>query len=131
MPWDRLQHVIFILGLFHLKMACADAMWQMFLRPLVMREDETSLMHNVMQLRPRETGIYCSKPGFRQMHQQIGNLGTCRRLDCWRVHVKSKCPKHISLKEFAKSEPTLDDLVMIANELARNYVANHMLQCMR
>lgn len=27
MPWDRFQHVIFIPGLFHLKMACTDAIW--------------------------------------------------------------------------------------------------------
>jgi hypothetical protein len=65
------------------------------------------------------------------MHQLIRNSGTCRQLNCWQVHVKSKCPTHISLEEFAKSELTLDDLVMIANELAHNYVANHMLQRMR
>ncbi|KAG1882357.1 hypothetical protein F4604DRAFT_1577364, partial [Suillus subluteus] len=87
-PLDRLQHVIFIPGLFHLKMACADAIWRIFIQPLAVREDEM-------------------------------------------IHVKSKCPTHISLKEFAKSEPTLDDLLMMANELARNYVANHMLQRMR
>ncbi|KAG1785090.1 uncharacterized protein HD556DRAFT_1314538 [Suillus plorans] len=63
--WNRFQHVIFIPGLFHLKMACADAIWRTFLQPLVAQEDETSLMHDVMQLRPKETGTYCSKPGFR------------------------------------------------------------------
>ncbi|KIM60416.1 hypothetical protein SCLCIDRAFT_36557, partial [Scleroderma citrinum Foug A] len=29
-PWNRMQHVIFIPGLFHLKMACADAIWWTF-----------------------------------------------------------------------------------------------------
>ncbi|KAG1883253.1 hypothetical protein F4604DRAFT_1536785, partial [Suillus subluteus] len=84
-PWDRLQHIIFIPNLFHLKMACADAIWRCFLQPLSAREDETSLMRDVTQLRPRETGIYCSKPRFRQMHVLIGSSGTCCRLDCWRV----------------------------------------------
>ncbi|KAJ8591097.1 hypothetical protein M405DRAFT_932356 [Rhizopogon salebrosus TDB-379] len=130
-PWDRLQHVIFIPGLFHLKMACADAIWRCFIQPLAAREDETSLMRDITQLRPRETGIYCSKPGFRRMHTLIGSAGTCRRLDCWRVHVKSKNPSHNSLEAFAASEPTLDDLKTLANELAQMYVANHKLQCLR
>lgn len=39
-PWDRLQHVVYIPGLFHLKMACVDAIWRLFLQPLAAREDE-------------------------------------------------------------------------------------------
>jgi hypothetical protein len=31
-PWNCLQHVIFIPGLFHLKMASADAIWRTFLQ---------------------------------------------------------------------------------------------------
>ncbi|KAI6101839.1 hypothetical protein F5141DRAFT_1190106 [Pisolithus sp. B1] len=49
--WNHLQHIIFIPGLFHLKMASVH-------------EDETSLMYNVTQLHPKETGIYTMKPGF-------------------------------------------------------------------
>ena len=36
--WHHFQHVVFVSGLFHLKMAA--------------RQDETSLMHNIAQLRP-------------------------------------------------------------------------------
>jgi hypothetical protein len=130
-PWDRLQHIIFIPGLFHLKMACADAIWRCFLQPLSAREDDTSLMRDVTQLRPRETGIYCSKPGFRRMHVLIGSSGTCRRLDCWRVHVKNKSPTYSSLEEFAASKPVLNDLIKMADELAQTYVANYKLQRIR
>ncbi|KAI6109396.1 hypothetical protein EV401DRAFT_1891429 [Pisolithus croceorrhizus] len=42
-PWDRFQHMVFIPGLFHLKMACAEAIWQCFLQPLAGREDETRI----------------------------------------------------------------------------------------
>ncbi|KAG1804311.1 uncharacterized protein BJ212DRAFT_1304332 [Suillus subaureus] len=48
-----------------LEMACANAIWQTFLQPLVAQEDETSLMHDVTQLQPKETETYCSKPGFQ------------------------------------------------------------------
>ncbi|KIK76825.1 hypothetical protein PAXRUDRAFT_17913 [Paxillus rubicundulus Ve08.2h10] len=89
-PWDRFQHIVFIPGLFHLKMACAEAIWCCFIHPPTAREDETSLIHDVALLRPKETGIYCSKPGFRRTHQLIGHAGICQRLDCWRVHIKMK-----------------------------------------
>lgn len=130
-PWNRFQHIIFIPGLFHLKMACADAIWRTFLQPLSAREDETSLMHDVTQLRPKETGTYCSKPGFRRTHQLIGHAGICRRLDCWRAHVAAMDPSHASLEAFAASEPTLDELKNTANEMALKYVANHKLLQMR
>ncbi|KAG1892850.1 uncharacterized protein F5891DRAFT_986368 [Suillus fuscotomentosus] len=130
-PWDRLQHIIFIPGLFHLKMACADAIWRCFLQPLSAREDDTSLMRDITQLRPRETGIYCSKPGFRRMHVLIGSSGTCRRLDCWRIHVKNKSPAYSSLEEFAASKPVLNELIKMADELAQTYVANYKLHRIR
>jgi len=129
-PWDRLQYVVYIPGLFHLKMACVDAIWRLFLQPLAAREDETSLMRDVTHLRPKETGIYCSKPGFRRMHQLVGHAGICRRLDCWRVYVKSKNPNYTSLDAFAASKPTIDVLQNIANELAKIYVAGSDLICL-
>ncbi|KAG1906365.1 uncharacterized protein F5891DRAFT_1125670 [Suillus fuscotomentosus] len=115
-PWNRLQH-----------MACVDAIWRLFLQPLTAREDETSLMRDVTHLRPKETGIYCSKPGFRRMHQLVGHAGICWRLDCWRVYVKSKNPNYTSLDAFAASEPTINILQDIANELAKLYVAGRDL----
>lgn len=114
--WNRLQHIIFIPGLFHLKMACADALWRCFIYPSTVREDETSLMRDVAQLRPRETGIFATKPGFRRMHQLVGYAGICRRLDCWRVHA-CKQKGFSSLEAFAHSKPTLDDLKAMAEEI--------------
>lgn len=129
-PWDRLQHIIFLPGLFHLKMACVDALWRIFILPSAAREDETSLMRDVAHLRPKETGIYSSKPGFRRMHQLVGYAGTCRRLDCWRVHITRKFSESgcTDLEAFAQSKPTLSDLQAIANEMVHVYVATHRLQ---
>jgi len=128
-PWDHFQHVIFIPGLFHLKMACADVLWQCFIYPPTTREDETSLMRDIAQIRPKETGIYSSKPGFRRMHQLIGHAGICRRLDCWRVHIASK-KGHDNLDTFAASNPTFNDLKALAEEMVHTYVATHRLQRM-
>lgn len=126
-PWDRFQHIIFIPGLFHLKMACADGIWRCFIQPLSAREDETCLMRDILLLQLKETGIFCSKPGFRRMHQVIGHAGTCQWLDCWRVHVSKKYSGITSLEAFATTQPTFDNLKSLADEIALAYVADHTL----
>ncbi|KAK7680589.1 hypothetical protein QCA50_016371 [Cerrena zonata] len=74
-PWLRFQFIIFVLGLFHLKMACADAIWRIFIQPLKARKDPHSLLEHVALLRPKETGKIGSKPGFRRMHEVIQHVG--------------------------------------------------------
>lgn len=74
-PWDRYQYIVFVMGLFHLKMACADALWRIFIQPKEARKDPNSLMAFVAQHRPKETGKITSKPGYRRMHEVIGHDG--------------------------------------------------------
>lgn len=121
-PFRRLQFVIFVFGLFHLKMACADAIWRMFIRTPLARLDDTSVMAHVGILRTKETGKITSNPRFRRMHQVIMHDGTCRRLDCWKTEIKKKNRNITSLDEFAATEPTLEDLKVLANSLAMDYV---------
>jgi len=106
-------------------MACAEAIWRCFIQPSAAREDETSLMYDISTLRPKETGLFCSKPGFRWTHQLIGHAGICRRLDCWRVHVKKIGFE--SLEAFAASTPTLDEVKAMASDLVQTYVAKYQL----
>ncbi|KAJ7921082.1 hypothetical protein B0H13DRAFT_1506201, partial [Mycena leptocephala] len=46
-PWERYQYVIYVMGLFHLKMACADAIWRIFEEPTAGRDDANCLMRFV------------------------------------------------------------------------------------
>ncbi|KAI6111565.1 hypothetical protein EDD16DRAFT_1694190 [Pisolithus croceorrhizus] len=121
MSWNHLQHIIFIPGLFHLKMACADTLWHCFIYLLTVHEDETSLMCDVAQLCPRETSIFVTKPGFCQMHQLVGYAGICQHLDCWRVHA-CKQKGFSSLEAFAHLKLTLDDLKAMAKGITCTYV---------
>ena len=66
-PWRRFQFIIFVIGLFHLKMACADAIWRVFIEPKLSREDANSLMAYLAINRPRETGKIGANPGFRRI----------------------------------------------------------------
>ncbi|KAJ6586639.1 hypothetical protein B0H10DRAFT_1832260, partial [Mycena sp. CBHHK59/15] len=66
-PWRRYQYVIYIMGLFHLKMAAVDAIWRIFIEPKAGREDPTSLTHFVALHRPKETGKIGSDPVSEQL----------------------------------------------------------------
>jgi hypothetical protein len=123
--WNQFQFAIFIPGLFHVKMACADAVWQAFLKSPAARLDPTCLMQDVTKLWPNETGAIGSNPGFHCMHQVITQSGICRRLDCWCVEVRQQ--KNMSLDEFVASQPSLDELKNITNYLALNYISGTQL----
>ncbi|KAI6041687.1 hypothetical protein EDC04DRAFT_2867060 [Pisolithus marmoratus] len=107
-PWNQCQYVVFIPGLFHLKMAAADVLWHVFIHPMAVRHDDTSLMHDVGILHPKETGIYQSKPGFRHMHQLI-------TYNCWWLEVTNFDSRLTTLEALADTKPTftqLKDLVL-------------------
>lgn len=122
-PWNRLQFAIFVMGLFHLKMACVDALLRVFVTPVDTRLDETGLMGDIGKTRPKETGIMTSSnPGYRRSLQVIQDSGRCRRLTCWELAIED-IKKHSSLSDFASSNPSLETLKSIADHLALNYVA--------
>ena len=62
--WCHLQFVVPVISLFHLKMACADALWRIFIFPKQGRQKANSLMSHVGQIRPRETNKIEIKPEF-------------------------------------------------------------------
>ncbi|KII90676.1 hypothetical protein PLICRDRAFT_174059 [Plicaturopsis crispa FD-325 SS-3] len=134
-PWRRYQFVIFVMGLFHLKMACADALWRIFIEPKRAREDPNSLMQYLGLHRQKETGKIGSDPGFRRMHEVIGHDGIALRLDAWRTEVQKRkratalpgdlaaSTVTLTLDDFAATEPTVRQLEELADYLAVNYVA--------
>jgi len=123
--YRRYQFIVFLMGLFHLKMACADAIWRIFIEPKAARVDVNSLLQFVAQHRPRQTGKIGSNPGFRIMHEVIGNTGVSLRLDAWRVEARKRNAAWISLEAFAASKPSLTLIEEMANTLAINYVAGY------
>ena len=120
-PWRRLQFLCFVMGLFHLKMACADAIWRIFIHPRRSQEDSTSLMSYVQQIRPKETGKIKSKPGFRRMHEVIQHVGLVSRLDMWRLAAQKIDSRYTSLEDFAKSKPTWEKIVEMSEEIQREW----------
>lgn len=130
-PWERFQFVKFCPGLFHTKMACVDALWRIFIKPILARKDETSLIKDIAVIRAKQTGSIISKCKFRQMHQVVQQVGAVRRLDCWRVALQNDFPSFTSLEEFAKSKPKLEDLKTMAERLVENFVADCKISAAR
>ena len=111
-PWWRLQFVVYVMGLFHLKMACADAFWRIFINPKEAHEDENSLSNHVGQIRPKETGKINMNPGFRHMHEVIQHVSIVSWLDCWVNEAQKQGFE--TLDDFAASNPSWDDLQKIS-----------------
>ncbi|KAM6492216.1 hypothetical protein JOM56_011940 [Amanita muscaria] len=130
-PWERFQYVEYCPGYFHVKMACIDTIWCIAIKPVLGRLDETCVMKDVGVFRPRETGMVVSKCEFRRMHQLVKHIGIVRCLDCWRIAIQKNHPQYLTLEDFAKSNPKLDDLEALAEELVKEYVADHCMSSMR
>ncbi|KAL1698522.1 hypothetical protein EV121DRAFT_218038 [Schizophyllum commune] len=120
-PFRRFQFIVFIFGLFHLKMAAADAIWRIFLRNKCGKGDPNSVLHLVSLMRPHDSNKIGSNPRFRQMHEVIMHVGAVLRLDAWREAAGSGAP-YSSLDEFAALEPSLDDLEAAASTLVLSHV---------
>jgi hypothetical protein len=52
--WNWFQFSVFVPGLFHIKMACTDALWCIFIQPPDGRVDDTCLMHDICAQRKQE-----------------------------------------------------------------------------
>ncbi|KIJ92461.1 hypothetical protein K443DRAFT_53218, partial [Laccaria amethystina LaAM-08-1] len=122
-PWHRFQFVIFVMGLFHLKMACADAIWRIFIEPKLLQEDTNSLMAHLALNHPWETGKIGTNPGFRRMHEVIVHDGLALRLNTWTTELQNRDLTTTSLHDYAETAPTQQQIKEISNRLARFYVA--------
>ncbi|KAJ8503630.1 hypothetical protein ONZ45_g10687 [Pleurotus djamor] len=120
-PWRRLQFVVYVMGLFHLKMACADAIWRIFIskKDSKAEDDETSMMEYIRQIRPKESLKFANKPGFRRTHEAIEHIGIVLRLDSWRAAVAEEHPECESLEDWATKEPSWEDIVRVATKLGK------------
>ncbi|KAI0074535.1 hypothetical protein K474DRAFT_1601263 [Panus rudis PR-1116 ss-1] len=120
----RLQPALYVFGLFHLLMACADAIWKMYIEPKELRKDPNSLYQHACRIRPHESNRIGSKPGFRLVHDLIHQFATARMLDIWRAKVQHRTPSHTSLKIFAASKPSWEFIVDLSFHLARHYITD-------
>lgn len=126
-PWRRFQFIVFVPGLFHLKMAGADAIWKILIRPKEAEKDANSLRTLAGQLRPKETGKLATKPGFRRIHEVIQHAGIVLRLNAWKIKLRQRNPEWGSIEAFVASKPSWELIEEISCECARDFVAGEDL----
>lgn len=121
-PRNRLQYAVFVMGLFHLKMACAETIWRVFLKESKARaaDERTSFYSNFKILRPRDSSGLSTSFKFRPIHEAIRHIGACRRLDSWRVALERR--GFSSLQGFADTCPTWDLIKEVAVEVAEEFI---------
>jgi hypothetical protein len=105
-------------------MACADAIWRRHIKGSDTENGETNLMKYITQIRPLEKHKILTSPTFRQLHEVIMHVRIVLRLDAWRVEVSHHRPKCRSLEDWARSNPTWEELLEIAHNLINNFVGH-------
>ncbi|KIJ10040.1 hypothetical protein PAXINDRAFT_164302 [Paxillus involutus ATCC 200175] len=130
-PKNRLQYVVFLPGLFHYKMACADVLWHTYIQPKEGREDENSLYRHVGILRPDETGKMVSKPGFRRVHNVVHHDIWASILDCWHLEAQGRNHDWSTLEKFSASEPSWKDIVDMSYSIVNNLQKHFENQTLR
>ncbi|KXN80720.1 hypothetical protein AN958_08182, partial [Leucoagaricus sp. SymC.cos] len=106
--WWKFSHIVFVPGLFHFKMACADALWHIFIYSKGSQADENSLMEHLGKIRPKETRKFAS----------VGQL------DGWRSEVLEHFATR-SLEECLKLIPSGDDLQALCEQPDLSHDKNH------
>lgn len=129
--WNTLFYVIFVPGMFHVKMALVDMLWKLFIRPFASEADPTSAIHAAKYLCPRKTDtnkLLKGPPTYQQMKRFLKHLGVAERLTAWRTMLELKFGQSIwsDLDDKAFNarftlQFTWKDLVAMSNDLVRSY----------
>ncbi len=87
---NRLDFIVFVLGLFHLKMAAANAYWCIHVEPKDDHDEPSGVFEYINYLRPKATVEFAAKngPGFRSMHEFIYHVTWTDLLECWSLEAK-------------------------------------------
>ena len=103
-------------------MVCAETIWWVFLKdPKAQTEHQkTSFYSDLRVLRPRDSSGLSTSFKFRPVHEAIGHIGVCRRLDCWWTVLKEQ--GFLSLQGFADAQPAWDCVKEIALEVSRRFI---------
>ncbi|KAI0083556.1 hypothetical protein BDY19DRAFT_1079007 [Irpex rosettiformis] len=118
-PVRGLRNPLFVMGLFHLQMAAADAIWRMFIKPKSQRTEPNCLYQQACKIRPHDSGRIGSQPGFRLMHDLILQCTSARILDVWRAAISKL--SHLSLESYAQSA-SWSDIIELSHGLVKDYL---------
>ena len=87
-PSNTLSDMIFIPGMFHVKMALVDMLWRLFIKPFSDISESTSAISATKYLCPRTKDtnkLLKGPPTYQQMKRFLNHLGRAEQLCCWKT----------------------------------------------
>lgn len=126
----RFSYVIFIPGMFHIKMACVAALWKMYIETSKPRPGHLPQADSVFAfcsiLRPKETVKIGSNPGFRLLHTLVNHILIASILHAWTTEVR-EAYGFGTIADWLKSKPSWEQVVALSHSIVEKYVAalNH------
>ncbi|KAJ3768796.1 hypothetical protein FB446DRAFT_603385, partial [Lentinula raphanica] len=124
---DRLDFLLFIPGLFHMKMAAADAYARIHVAPTANRGEKLGVNKYLNYLRPKVTAEFTSKsgPSFRSMHDAIHHVVWTDILQCFAREVKIQWDFD-TLEAFATStHGTWENIVKLSGRITSKYLTDN------
>lgn len=122
----RLHYVAFVVGLFRIRVACADVIWHLHLMKKRSGEGKGCVLQRVLQLRPKDAIKFSSVkcPQFKLIHDAIYHDSQVSFYDAWRIAAKARDAMNATLENFAKSESTWQELTHIFVQMADHFFAS-------
>ena len=122
---NQMFDLIFVPGMFHVKMALVDMLWRLFIKPSQTNFDPTSALSTTKFLCPRTKDtnkLTKGTPTYQQMKRFLRHLGIAEQLCCWKTAFID-CFGASAWSDFNKknssSEITWEDIVNMSYTLVK------------
>ena len=115
--FESMEYLETVPGLFHVLMACADAIWRTYLEPTDLRDEPQGVYQQFVKLNPTQTPKLKTNAPFRMLHDGIDHILSARILECARVALGLA-----SVTELVASEFTRADIGRLALDIYARFV---------
>ena len=127
MAKNCLQGLINILGIFHIRMACVDAIWQIYISLKDQQQNEGGIFDLFKLLWPKEMAKVARNPGYRMLIDGIQHLIKSNVIICWEDAVGM-----MDLQQWLSDEkPLWENICSLVTMIHRKYVAGADFEDMR
>ena len=115
--YESFDYLETVPGLFHVLMACADAMWRTYVEPKDLQDDPHGVFHQLAKLNPSHIAKLKSHAPFRMLHDGIDRILTARILECARSSLKLA-----SVDQVKTTTYTWDKIEKLASDIYADHV---------
>jgi hypothetical protein len=119
----RLQNLVVPPGIYHARMAAADALRRIFILNSAHRDAKVGLYSYIKELRPKQFGIFASNnsgPVFRDMNDAAIHVSIVLRLNAWQDVAVNEGWR--DLDALARSEPAWSEIERMAYKVVRKVI---------